>query len=84
MNIPQSDTEELNSESLIQSKRPPITGYRILVTASAISFGMTKAALSYRGFETVPTTIEWIYGVVVTLLCVSRLHLYFCDSDRLS
>ncbi|KAJ2934397.1 hypothetical protein H1R20_g2702, partial [Candolleomyces eurysporus] len=67
INIPQYDTEERDLDSLFKPKTLPITGYRIIVTASAISFGMTKAALAYRGFEPAPITVEWIYAVVVTL-----------------
>jgi hypothetical protein len=68
--IPHYDTEERTLDVLIKPKHPPVTGYRIIVTAAAISFGMTKAMLSYRGQQTAPTTVEWAYGVVVTVMCV--------------
>jgi hypothetical protein len=72
LNIPQYDTEERTLGLLIKPKRPPVTGYRIIVTVAAILFGMTKATLSYGGQQTAPTTIEWAYGVVVTVMCVVR------------
>ncbi|RXW12048.1 hypothetical protein EST38_g13806 [Candolleomyces aberdarensis] len=65
--IPRYNTEAPNLEFLIKPKHPPITGYRILVTASAIIFGMTKAVCSYIGLETAPSTVEWLYGVAITL-----------------
>ncbi|RXW15582.1 hypothetical protein EST38_g10277 [Candolleomyces aberdarensis] len=67
INIPQYDTEERDLELLLKPETLPMTGYRIIVTASAISFGITKAALAYHGFESAPTTVEWIYAIVVTL-----------------
>lgn len=68
--FPHYDTEERTLELLIKPKHPPVTGYRIIVSAAAFSFGMTKATLSYRGQQTAPTAVEWAYGVVVTVMCV--------------
>ncbi|KAJ2936351.1 hypothetical protein H1R20_g741, partial [Candolleomyces eurysporus] len=63
------DNKERPRESLrLRLKHPPVTGYRIIVTAAAVSFGMTKAVLSYRELEMAPAAIEWIYSVVVTSL----------------
>ncbi|KIK08986.1 hypothetical protein K443DRAFT_672030 [Laccaria amethystina LaAM-08-1] len=47
---------------------PKLTLYRILVIALTAGFGLWKAALSYRGESTAPTTLDWVYGVVVFLL----------------
>ncbi|RXW22124.1 hypothetical protein EST38_g3748 [Candolleomyces aberdarensis] len=67
--IPEYDTEERPRESLrLELKHPPVTGYRVIVTAAAIFFGMAKAVFSYHGVETVPTAVEWIYGVAFTSL----------------
>lgn len=65
--IPVYATEERPSQYLIRPKRPHLTGYRILVGASATAFGLAKALLSYRGVNTAPTAVEWIYGVVITV-----------------
>lgn len=79
LRIPIYDTEE-RSEYLIRPKQIPVTGYRILVSASATSFGITKALLSYRGLKTAPTTVEWVYGVVLTV----RYGLLSYSSDYLT
>jgi len=47
--------------------KPLITGYRLLVTLLTIIFGMSKAILSYRSQSAAPTTLDWVFGVVVTL-----------------
>ena len=48
------------------SRHPPITGYRIAITASVLVFGLTKAMLGYLGCSVAAKTVDWIYGVVVT------------------
>ncbi|KAF6753544.1 hypothetical protein DFP72DRAFT_901982 [Ephemerocybe angulata] len=65
--IPRYSTEERTVDPLIKPKHPSVTGYRILVTGTAISLGLTKAIVAYLGHTTVPTTLEWIYGILVTL-----------------
>lgn len=47
--------------------RPELTGYRILTVLLTAGFGLSKAILSYRGLSTAPTTVDWLYGVVVFL-----------------
>lgn len=66
MIIPSYKTEEFRAESLIMSQSPPITGYSLLVTLFVLGFGLTKAVLAYRGMSTALTTLEWVFGVVVT------------------
>ncbi|KAF8199869.1 hypothetical protein K438DRAFT_1511157, partial [Mycena galopus ATCC 62051] len=44
---------------------PRLTAYRILSFTSTVGFGAVKAVLSYQGQTTSPTTIDWIYGMVV-------------------
>ena len=48
------------------SRHPPITGYRILVTASVLLFGLAKVMLGYLGYPVAANTFDWIFGVVVT------------------
>ncbi|KAI0049531.1 hypothetical protein FA95DRAFT_1604342 [Auriscalpium vulgare] len=47
-----------------------ITGFRLLNTAVIIAFGLAKAVLSYRGESAVPTTLDWVLGV----LCAALLY----------
>jgi hypothetical protein len=47
------------------SQHPPITGYRIVVTASVLLFGLAKAMLGYLGHPIAANTFDWTYGVVV-------------------
>ncbi|KAH6913660.1 hypothetical protein BKA70DRAFT_1096960, partial [Coprinopsis sp. MPI-PUGE-AT-0042] len=60
---------------------PPITAYRLLVTACVIGFGSLKVVLSYRGFSTEPTSVEWIFGGGVAIL-IYCLGLYEASSTR--
>jgi len=39
------------------------TTYRLLVVMLTAGFGLPKAWLSYHGYSTAPTTMEWLYGV---------------------
>lgn len=47
---------------------PKLTVHRALIISLTTGFGLAKAILSYRGKSVAPTTIEWVFGVVVTLL----------------
>ncbi|KAH6907466.1 hypothetical protein BKA70DRAFT_1283082 [Coprinopsis sp. MPI-PUGE-AT-0042] len=70
------ETEEITVELLVKPRHAPITLYRLMVSLSALGFGLLKAALSYLGKTLEPTTVDWILGVVVTigwvLLCFSK------------
>ncbi|TDL24732.1 hypothetical protein BD410DRAFT_718406 [Rickenella mellea] len=44
-----------------------LTGYRLIVILTTAGFGLSKAALSYHGKSTAPTTLEWLYGIVITV-----------------
>ncbi|KDQ57162.1 hypothetical protein JAAARDRAFT_35757 [Jaapia argillacea MUCL 33604] len=46
--------------SIGNTGRPSITGFRLLVSLSAILFGSTKAIFSYAGYSTVPNTLDWV------------------------
>jgi hypothetical protein len=43
--------------------RPPLTGYRIIVTLVVAIVGMTKSALLYGQEPTEATTVECVFGV---------------------
>ncbi|KAJ7141345.1 hypothetical protein C8R44DRAFT_763235 [Mycena epipterygia] len=67
-----SDLESLldNSQPFTRARRPirahpRLTGYRILFFLLTAGFGAIKAFFSYKGQTTSPTTLDWVYGVVV-------------------
>ena len=66
------------------SKKPPqrwhpkITPYRLLVLVVGVSFGTTKAILAYKGETIALITVEWIAGVVVSLLYLSCAFFLYC------
>ncbi|KAI0043128.1 hypothetical protein FA95DRAFT_1682090 [Auriscalpium vulgare] len=54
------------------SRRRPhikLTGDRILFLVIIIGVGTGKAISSYLGQSTVPTTLEWLLGVLFAVLC---------------
>ncbi|KAH6899378.1 hypothetical protein BKA70DRAFT_1314245 [Coprinopsis sp. MPI-PUGE-AT-0042] len=57
----------VDTRLLLKPKHPPITGYRFLVTLCVVGVGSLKAALSFKGKSTEPTTIEWVFGVIITV-----------------
>jgi len=44
-----------------------LTGYHLLNITVITSFGTDKAVLSYQGQSVVPTTLDWILGVVFSI-----------------
>ncbi|KDQ50622.1 hypothetical protein JAAARDRAFT_186087 [Jaapia argillacea MUCL 33604] len=60
-------TDERSTVMLIKNLHPPITGYRFLVTMTAVCFGLAKAVLSYLGYSAAPNTVDWVFGVLVTI-----------------
>ncbi|TDL14081.1 hypothetical protein BD410DRAFT_734605 [Rickenella mellea] len=46
---------------------PTLTRYQLTVMLLTTYFGLSKAAYAYMGYSTVPTTLEWISGVVIGL-----------------
>ncbi|TDL19076.1 hypothetical protein BD410DRAFT_806027 [Rickenella mellea] len=48
-------------------RHPTITPYRLIITCLTAGFGLSKASLAYRGLSASPTTLEWIFGVIVTI-----------------
>jgi hypothetical protein len=55
---------ERKSQKRIKA-HPRLTVYRILFFTLTVGFGASKAVSSYQGQTTVPTTFDWIYGIVV-------------------
>ncbi|KAI0045603.1 hypothetical protein FA95DRAFT_1467792, partial [Auriscalpium vulgare] len=52
-----------------------VTGFRLLNTTLVAAFGIAKAVLSYQGQSVAPTTLEWVFGVLIGCL-VYWLGLY--------
>lgn len=53
--------------------RPKLTGYRFLVIASTVAFGVPKALATYHGKVILPIYLEWSFGVIVTLAYVGQI-----------
>ncbi|KAI0062472.1 hypothetical protein BV25DRAFT_1825470 [Artomyces pyxidatus] len=82
--LPASPTDTVSapllSTSLLSSPptRPPgrplllikVTGFRLLNTVVIFAFGVPKAVLTYKGQSAVPTTLDWILGIV----CAATLY----------
>jgi hypothetical protein len=79
---PNYRTEERELIMLIRKPHPPMTGYRILLSVSVLIFGLIKAILTYTGKSTAPTTIDWVFAVVVTLRYVVDLLSSIVDLIR--
>lgn len=62
-----SDTDEHTESPLLLVK---LTGYKLLNMLVISAFGIAKAILTYQGLSAVPTTLDWILGVVLTIMCV--------------
>ncbi|KDR66989.1 hypothetical protein GALMADRAFT_258652 [Galerina marginata CBS 339.88] len=59
------------------SSHPPITFYRIFVSSSVVLFGGATAALTYHGYSTVVTWLDWFVGVfMATSLYILGLYEY--------
>jgi len=57
-----------SAEPLQTATRPKLTGYRLLVVSTTVAFGSAKAILTSQGRKLAPTTLEWIFGIIITLL----------------
>jgi hypothetical protein len=51
--------------------KPKLTGYRLLAVSLTIGFGTAQAILTYQRHTFAPTTLGWIFGIVITLSYVS-------------
>ena len=45
----------------------PLTGNTLFTISWILGLGIPKAVYSYRGQSVVPTTIDWIVGIIFTL-----------------
>lgn len=69
---PISPTETCLENTETESLQPleplvKVTVFRLLYTYAILVFGSVKAVMAYRGSNTIPTTIEWISGVVFAI-----------------
>ncbi|KAK7678710.1 hypothetical protein QCA50_018292 [Cerrena zonata] len=69
-----SETNALLISGGSDLERPPLlvklTAYRILNVSIITAFGVTKAIFTYKGYSALPTTLDWILGVILTVLYV--------------
>ncbi|KAI0061500.1 hypothetical protein BV25DRAFT_1916862 [Artomyces pyxidatus] len=72
LDLPDLEAQWDHNASGTNRPRPPLlvklTGYRLLNMITVLAFGIAKAITSYQGKSTVPTTLDWILGVVLGLL----------------
>ncbi|KAJ6460294.1 hypothetical protein C8R45DRAFT_1180458 [Mycena sanguinolenta] len=62
---PSVDSGPSGSPRISQRAHPRLTVYRILFFVLTAGLGGIKAVSSYQGYVTVPTTFDWVYGIVV-------------------
>ena len=60
---PNYTSDEDDSGGIFFSDRPPVTGYRLLVTSTIFVVGMTKSVLVYGNRQTDATSLECVVGV---------------------
>ncbi|KIJ32617.1 hypothetical protein M422DRAFT_52771 [Sphaerobolus stellatus SS14] len=87
------DDSSIPSVSAGSGADPPLcgfrlTGFRLLTLLSTSGFGVVKAILSYLGHSTAPTTLDWAFGVVITVVWAEEIfsmtvHLTQIDVCRL-
>ncbi|KDR80384.1 hypothetical protein GALMADRAFT_242782 [Galerina marginata CBS 339.88] len=68
LNAPELAEADNSPEPSSSAWHPRITPYRLVNLLVPICIGTAKAAASQRGSSTVPTTLEWVSGVVVFLV----------------
>ncbi|KAJ3504990.1 hypothetical protein NMY22_g17736 [Coprinellus aureogranulatus] len=78
--IPRYNTTEDRTGRHLASN-PTLTGYRLLVTFAAVSFGTAKAYFALNGKETAAKTIEWVYAALVSII-LYWLGLYEYSPER--
>ncbi|KAF4613965.1 hypothetical protein D9613_007972 [Agrocybe pediades] len=66
-----SEEKELVPE---KGEGPPVTLYRLMVSFSALSFGIAKATLSYHGRSTSANWVDWALGAFFSSLYVNIFH----------
>lgn len=69
-----TDVETLPQDGQGRSRPSPLrvrlTAYRLLNMGVVISFGSAKAILSAQGESAAPTTLDWVLGVLFTIVYV--------------
>jgi hypothetical protein len=60
-----------------------LTPWRVLNTAFLLGVGIAKATLTYRGYTTGPTTLDWILGIFWALTYTPKLWLNIWISNIL-
>ena len=65
-NSSELDTTTENSVPNSEPK-PLLTGYRLLITVFTLSFGLSKAIMTYNGQSAAPNTLDWLFGVPISL-----------------
>ncbi|KAJ6478404.1 hypothetical protein C8R45DRAFT_833205 [Mycena sanguinolenta] len=60
-----ADSELSRSTRESPRTHPRLTVYRILFFVLTAGLGGIKAVSSYQGYVTVPTTFDWVYGILV-------------------
>jgi hypothetical protein len=62
----------LNHRSLSSpyAPAPKITAWRLLNSSVILVFGISKAVSTYLGYSSLPTTLDWILGVMWVLMYV--------------
>ena len=56
-------SDEIDARHRATGIRPPLTGYRLIVTVLVASIGMTKSALLYGQEPMEATAVECVFGV---------------------
>ncbi|KAF9472298.1 hypothetical protein BDN70DRAFT_938293 [Pholiota conissans] len=51
---------------LSSSQRPPVTIYRILVSATVTVLGLAKLTCAYMGMSTAASAVDWVFAVLVS------------------
>ncbi|TDL14076.1 hypothetical protein BD410DRAFT_290972 [Rickenella mellea] len=65
---PDSELRRSNGQTrFVPVQHPKLTLYRLSIVLLTAGFGTSKALSAYRGHSSTPTTLEWVYGVVLTI-----------------
>jgi hypothetical protein len=51
-----------------------LTGYRLLTTVVILGLGVPKAIYSYNGQALISSTLDWLMGILFTLMYASILR----------
>jgi len=65
-----TQTDPLVPTSPHDGRAVKVTGYRLMVTVVTLVLGSVKAAASYEGQSVTTSTLDWVIGIVLAILCV--------------